>query len=341
MSVCPLHPHLLRGGRTFVAKPTSRPKDLTSTSSPPTTPNTKNRELITHYFNKWLGVPGKKDTSRAPSLRHSLVSFLQATLSITTLAFLDFFMHASNEDFMFLVGSFGATAVLLYSAHGSPLAQPRAVLMGHFVSSLAGVTVFKIMGNIPYVSAGVAVGLAIFCMERTNSVHPPGGATALVAIVGGDVVTMAGYWYVLFPCLTGAFLMLLVALFCNNLDPERTYPQYWSHYFPLWEKGRSLAGACFGGTVAGAAGTLGVPSSPPSSSSRSNTPPPPSYPNVASIELVDDADAPSTTPPRAQSPSRGWTAAAAVAAEAAAARGGTGHVINPQVLEEKDTASPV
>ena len=209
--------------------------------------------------------------------------------------------------------------------------------MGHFVSSLAGVTVFKIMGNIPYLSAGVAVGLAIFCMERTNSVHPPGGATALVAIVGGDVVTRAGYWYVLFPCLSGAMLMLVVALFCNNLDPERHYPQYWSHYFPLYEHSKSLIGGYLGGATAGAAGTLGVPSSPlPRSNSH-----PPSYPDVASVELVDDMDVSRHTPSRSQTPRAGWAADAAAAAVAAGEGEERGHVVNSQVLEEEDTASPV
>jgi len=210
--------------------------------------------------------------------------------------------------------------------------------MGHFVSSLAGVTVYKIMGNIHYVSAGVAVGLAIFCMERTNSVHPPGGATALVAIVGGDVVTRAGYWYVLFPCLSGAMLMLLVALFCNNLDPERQYPQYWSNYFPLIEKGKSLAAGCFGGaTAAGGAGTSAVSVNPLDRSNSSF----PSYPDVASIELVDDADVQRFTPPRSQTPRAGWAADAAAAAAAGRAGGGRGHVVNSQVVEDEETASPV
>lgn len=213
--------------------------------------------------------------------------------------------------------------------------------MGHFVSSLAGVTVYKIMGDIPYFSAGVAVGLAIFCMERTNSVHPPGGATALVAIVGGDVVTRAGYWYVLFPCLSGAILMLLVALFCNNLDPERQYPQYWSHYFPLYEHAKSVLAGCFGGAVGGAARTIGVSSGP---LDRSNSAPPPDYPDVASIELVDEPGAQGYTPPRSQTPRAGWAvdaAAAAARAGRADEREGRGHVVNSQVLEEEDTASPV
>lgn len=289
--------------------------------------------MVTQYFQKWRGVPNKKDSYRTPSLRHSVVSFLQATFSLTILAFLDYFMQSKESYIMFLVGSFGATAVLLYSASSSPLAQPRAVLMGHTVSALAGVTVYKIMGDIPYFSAGVAVGLAIFCMERTNSTHPPGGATALVAVVGGDVVTKAGYWYVLFPCLSGALLMLLVALMCNNLDPERRYPQYWSHYFPLYEKFKHLVSGCCGAGAAGAAGSLGLPSSPSSSNS-----PPPSYPDVASIELVDDADIPCFTPPGSQTP---WNGLAAGGAAAAAAGEERGHVLTSQVLEEEDTASPV
>lgn len=132
--------------------------------------------------------------------------------------------------------------------------------------------------------------------------------------------------------------MLLVALFCNNLDPERQYPQYWSHNFPLYEKGKSLVGGCLGGATAGAAGTLGVPSSPLSRSNSS----PLSYPDVASVELVDDIDASRHTPPRSQTPRAGWAAEAVEAAAAAGtAEEGRGHVVNSQVLEEEDTASPV
>ncbi len=278
-------------------------------SPPPPPTNTHHREVTAQYFGKWRGVPNKKDGGRVPSVRHSFVSLLQATLSITVLAFLDMGLHVTEEDFMFLVGSFGATAVLLYSAHKSPLAQPRNVMLGHFVSSIAGVTVYKVMGNVPYLSAGFAVGLAIFFMERTNSVHPPGGATALVAIVGGDVVHQAGYWYVIFPCCTGALLMLLIALVCNNLDPERTYPQYWSDYFPVYENFRNVCPA--GGAS---------PASPRSSGSAS---PRPTLSEVPAFELVDEGGGES----RNVSPTH--------------ATAGTGHVVEPAVLEEEDIASPV
>lgn len=292
-----------------------------------------NREFLTQYLSKWLGVPGRKDGNRAPSLRHSFVSLFQATLSISVLAFLDMGMTISAEDFMFLVGSFGATAVLLYSAHGSPLAQPRNVMGGHFVSSLAGVTVYKVIGNVPYLSAGLAVGLAIFCMERTNTLHPPGGATALVAIVGGEAVTRAGYWYVLFPCCTGAFMMLVVALVCNNMDPERVYPQYWSDNFPIWHTCRQILGGRCGdcGRKANRA-----EEEEDSASSRSTSPR--RYPRVASIELVDDLDAPAETPPGSP---RGRAVTMPSPGHASTRTGAGGHVVDPVVLEEEDTALPV
>jgi CBS-domain-containing membrane protein len=98
---------------------------------------------VVGYFSKWQGSHGK-DPACVPSLRHSFISLLQAALSITVLSFLDTGLHTEPQDVMFLVASFGATAVLLYSSHTSPLAQPRNVLVGHFVSSVAGVTVYKV-----------------------------------------------------------------------------------------------------------------------------------------------------------------------------------------------------
>jgi CBS domain-containing membrane protein len=78
-------------------------------------------------------------------------------------------------------------------------------------------------------AAALAVSLAIVVMHFTRTLHPPGGATALIAVIGGQKVHDLGYIYVLSPVLTSAMLMLLVALCVNNLsaNPKRHYPVYW------------------------------------------------------------------------------------------------------------------
>lgn len=124
-----------------------------------------------------------------------------------------------------MIGSFGASAVLIYGAVDSPLAQPRNLIGGHFLSALVGVAALQIFSGQLWLAAPLAVATAIAVMQLTNTLHPPGGATALIAVIGGEEVHQLGYLYCLFPVATGAFIMLAVALGINKVAPERTYPK--------------------------------------------------------------------------------------------------------------------
>lgn len=126
-----------------------------------------------------------------------------------------------------LLGSFGASAVLLYGAVRSPLAQPRNLLGGHTLSALVGVTMQTLCGGEPILAAALAVATAIAVMHLTKTLHPPGGATALIAVIGGPAIHDLGYLYALVPVALGALVMLLVALVINNLAPKRRYPEFW------------------------------------------------------------------------------------------------------------------
>ncbi|MGE4557453.1 MAG: HPP family protein [Desulfovibrionaceae bacterium] len=126
-----------------------------------------------------------------------------------------------------LIGSFGATAVLVYGAIRSPLAQPRNVLGGHVLSAIVGVLSFQIAGNITWLAAALAVSTAIALMHVTKTLHPPGGATALIAVIGGDSIHNLGYFYALIPVGLGAILLLAVALVVNNMAGKRRYPEFW------------------------------------------------------------------------------------------------------------------
>ncbi|MGD9976235.1 MAG: HPP family protein [Desulfatirhabdiaceae bacterium] len=128
---------------------------------------------------------------------------------------------------MMIIGSFGASAVLIYGAIRSPLAQPRNLIGGHVLSAIVGVTAFQIMGGQLWLAASVAVSLAIVVMHLTKTLHPPGGATALIAVIGGDSVHNLGYWYVLMPTALGAIIMLIIALIVNNISGNRRYPEFW------------------------------------------------------------------------------------------------------------------
>ncbi len=150
-------------------------------------------------------------------------SFLGSFVGIGVIAYIQS-LYLSNLENIFLIGSFGATAVLLYGAIQSPLAQPRNLIGGHLISAFIGVTVYKTLPEIIWVTAPLAVSLSILFMQYTKTLHPPGGATALIAVIGTEKVTALGYYYILSPVLTGVLILLLVALIFNNLTTDRQYP---------------------------------------------------------------------------------------------------------------------
>lgn len=128
---------------------------------------------------------------------------------------------------LFLVGSFGASAVLLYGLPLSPFAQPRNLIGGHLISAVIGVIFHYLLHEHIMLAAAFAVSISIGVMHLTRTVHPPGGATALIAVIGGDAIHQLGYWYVITPIGVGAVIMLIVALLMNNLAVGRHYPEYW------------------------------------------------------------------------------------------------------------------
>jgi len=131
------------------------------------------------------------------------------------------------RDLSLLIGSFGASAVLVYGAIKSPLAQPRNLIGGHVLSGLTGVACYNLFGNTVWLAAAMAVSLAIVVMLATKTLHPPGGATALIAVIGGTKIHNLGFLYALIPAGTGAIMLLVIALLVNNLSKSRKYPEYW------------------------------------------------------------------------------------------------------------------
>jgi len=131
------------------------------------------------------------------------------------------------RDSTLLIGSFGASAVLVYAAIKSPLAQPRNLIGGHIISGLVGVACYLLFGQTMWFAAAMAVSCAIVAMLATKTLHPPGGATALIAVIGGAKVHNLGFLYAFIPAGAGALVLLIVALFVNNLAKNRKYPEYW------------------------------------------------------------------------------------------------------------------
>ncbi len=155
--------------------------------------------------------------------KEHLFTFLGAFFGIGIIGFLNSNYFILNDN-LFLIGSFGASSVLIYGAINSPLAQPRNLIGGHLVCAIVGVTVHKIVPNELWLSSALAVSLSIVMMQVTKTLHPPGGATALIANIGSEKIKALGYMYVLSPVLTGVLILFVVALIFNNLTSNRSYP---------------------------------------------------------------------------------------------------------------------
>ena len=150
------------------------------------------------------------------SLRYAVWSFLSATMGILAVCEI-----TALVGHPLLIGSFGASAVLLFGAVDSPLAQPRNLVGGHFVSAGVAVVVVALLGSTPLAMA-IGVGLSIFVMNITHTTHPPGGATALIGVQGA-----VGPGFIFLPVLVGALILLAMAVFTNNVVFHRSYPKHW------------------------------------------------------------------------------------------------------------------
>ena len=124
---------------------------------------------------------------------------------------------------MMLVASMGASAVLLFGVPHGQLAQPWPVLAGHGFSAAIGILCAKCIPFTPLAGA-CAVGLSIGVMHQLKCIHPPGGATALTAVMGGPAVQALGWTFLWTPVLLNALLLFGVAVLFNAFFPWRRYP---------------------------------------------------------------------------------------------------------------------
>lgn len=161
-------------------------------------------------------------------------TFIGSFLGIGIIGLLNGKYFAAYDN-LFLIGSFGASSVLIYGAINSPLAQPRNLIGGHVISALVGVSIHKLLPGEVWLTSALSVSLAIVLMQITKTLHPPGGATALIANIGSAKIQSLGYFYVLSPVLTGVMILFLVAVVCNNATSHRSYPKN-KAWFKIWKR---------------------------------------------------------------------------------------------------------
>ncbi len=150
------------------------------------------------------------------SWKYAIWSLFSGSISIMAILWL-----TKLTGYPLLIGSFGATAVLLFGAPDSPLTQPRNLIGGHLISALIAILLVQLFGS-GFFIIGISVGLSIFFMYITRTLHPPGGATALIGVMGN-----CSPMYLFIPVLAGVLILFAIALFTNNFANHRRYPKHW------------------------------------------------------------------------------------------------------------------
>ena len=167
---------------------------------------------------QWLGAfaPAPVNVSR----REVALSCLGALLGVFCAAWLSHRMLAGFNPWF--IAPMGASAVLLFAVPSSPLAQPWSIIGGNIVSATIGVTCAAHVGDVA-LAASIAAALAIGAMFALRCLHPPSGAVALTAVLGGPAIKGLGYTFVLWPVAIDSQLLLMAALLFN-VSARRRYP---------------------------------------------------------------------------------------------------------------------
>ena len=174
-----------------------------------------------------LAAPEKHHSpSKASSAEAIIRAWLGSLLGMGFIAWLAS-LNFNGIDYLLIVGSFGASSVLLFAAPGSPFAQPRNLFGGHALSALIGVACYLLLHEYSILAPAMAVASAIAAMQLSRTLHPPGGATALIAVIGEGPVHQIGFGYVA-SILIGAGVLFISAFLTQNLFSKvRRYPEFW------------------------------------------------------------------------------------------------------------------
>ena len=166
----------------------------------------------------WLGVE-----LNPVSHVERLISTVGGFVGILLVLIASWQVLGDKEAAMLIVGSMGASAVLLFAVPHGPLSQPWALIGGHTVSAFIGVACAQLVPDL-FLAAALAVGLAIGAMHTLRCIHPPGGATALTAVIGGPAVHALGFQFLLAPVLLNVAIILGTAIGVNYFFAWRRYP---------------------------------------------------------------------------------------------------------------------
>lgn len=157
------------------------------------------------------------------SHNEKLISAVGAFLGILVVYWISSATLTDSTSKTFIITSMGASAVLLFAVPHGALSQPWAVIGGNVISAIIGVSCHQLLSD-SLLCAATAVGLAVGAMHYLRCIHPPGGATALTAAIGGEQIQAMGYQYVITPVLMNVLAILGIAIAFNLMFSWRRYP---------------------------------------------------------------------------------------------------------------------
>ncbi len=179
-----------------MAKPQEQPE--------PMPPRATDPGAMHHQLRDWFPI-------QADLSRHAILAACLSALIAVGLAGLVTRPFLTGMAGPFLLASMGASAVLLFVVPSSPMSRPWPFLGGHLISALVGISCAQLVSDLP-LAAALAVSGAIFAMYLLRCLHPPGGAAALLTVVGGDAVHQLGYQFLAAPLALNLAVMLACAL---------------------------------------------------------------------------------------------------------------------------------
>ncbi|MCX8518684.1 MAG: HPP family protein [Methylophilaceae bacterium] len=160
----------------------------------------------------------------APAKKHILLTGLGAGLAVSFMAMLH---HLSSPSIALLVGSFGASSVMIFGYPEAPFAQPRNVIGGHLIAASSAVLFMQIFGVHGWV-LGLSMGVAIALMMWLRVAHPPAGSNPVIIFLSAiQLGTPLGWQFVFFPVLSGVLVLVALGVVYNRWIRDLSYPQYW------------------------------------------------------------------------------------------------------------------
>ena len=146
-------------------------------------------------------------------------STLAGIFSIITIGVLTVLTYKTSYG-IFLIASFGSTMVLLYGYSESPFAQPKNIILGHFLTALIGIIFLNFVPLPIFLNIPLAVGFGVMFMILFKVTHPPAGGNPIIVIIGS-----VSFDYLLTPVLIGSIILVMFGVIINKFLMKKEYPK--------------------------------------------------------------------------------------------------------------------